>query len=783
MNQIINLDEFCDLVKSSRLEKLYKRRPDIKKKHEDEKIKGGLADGKPDSKYNKKQIKDGTKVEYEHTNDKETAKEIAKDHLEEIPDYYTRLDKMEKEAKKKKKKIKKSDVISMDEFFEKAAGHKYIKKVEIAGKKARYFYKDDKDLHKELDKKKGRLSKLKRALIIAELRKKAPLSQDEAEGVAQYLIDKKHVDAGRASTGKDLIARYQKNKEIGSFKGKKSTKVPEKPVDTTKVDGPRKKAKSKLDEKYKEDFINARDSKFKHLGAEIHGSARERAYEWKSLQEAELDGHAEELVKRDKLLKNEPVDFITPAQEYPITALTMYLSIRKFPAKPTIDNHLANLKDDEYVHWTGNAWYSDSQVAVRPALSHEGAIKKTMTVKAYKKKLRKDYVDVFDIVKKSAERAASGKDFKDAVGDLKDTVKGQLERLRLENGYSPLANQLIKYNNKTLYMSPWGGLKKNSVLGELNNFTKLAKKEIGLEDLQYETEFVKERIMQVLEGDSINSVFGVKGEGRKKRYNPADLYVKHASRKGPKISQKTQKQQEKFLLKEVNLRGLQYGKTLTEDERKHHLEKVTEAFTDLTDAINLPIEIGSFNGRLGLALGARGKSSALAHYEPCEVAINLTRVNGVGSLAHEWWHFFDNISSKVMGEGQGYGSEAYFRNVGDDVPKINKAWENLQTELRGFVNRMTSEDDYYKFVGSQSSYYSSTREASARAFEIYLTHKLESKGRQNTYLTSLHKGANMLYPNKEENTKLTKAFDELFKEFKNSEYLKKALEYVARLKK
>jgi len=45
-----------------------------------------------------KELKLGIKIELEHTNKKEIAKEIALDHLSEIPDYYTRLVKMEKEA-------------------------------------------------------------------------------------------------------------------------------------------------------------------------------------------------------------------------------------------------------------------------------------------------------------------------------------------------------------------------------------------------------------------------------------------------------------------------------------------------------------------------------------------------------------------------------------------------------------------------------------------------------------------------------------------------------------
>lgn len=63
-----------------------------------ERIPGGLSEGKDRSEYDSKEMAMGIKVEMEHTEDPEVAKEIAADHLEEIPDYYTRLKKMEQEA-------------------------------------------------------------------------------------------------------------------------------------------------------------------------------------------------------------------------------------------------------------------------------------------------------------------------------------------------------------------------------------------------------------------------------------------------------------------------------------------------------------------------------------------------------------------------------------------------------------------------------------------------------------------------------------------------------------
>jgi hypothetical protein len=56
----------------------------------------------PDAKFNKTQLKMGIKVETEHTNDRALAKQIAKAHLHEFPNYYTGLKKMEASLKKKR---------------------------------------------------------------------------------------------------------------------------------------------------------------------------------------------------------------------------------------------------------------------------------------------------------------------------------------------------------------------------------------------------------------------------------------------------------------------------------------------------------------------------------------------------------------------------------------------------------------------------------------------------------------------------------------------------------
>jgi len=63
-------------------------------------IPGGLADDKkPDAAPG--QLEKGIKVEMEHTDDPEIAKEIAQDHLEESSRYYDHLEEMEEEMEKK----------------------------------------------------------------------------------------------------------------------------------------------------------------------------------------------------------------------------------------------------------------------------------------------------------------------------------------------------------------------------------------------------------------------------------------------------------------------------------------------------------------------------------------------------------------------------------------------------------------------------------------------------------------------------------------------------------
>jgi hypothetical protein len=94
-----------------------------------------------------------------------------------------------------------------------------------------------------------------------------------------------------------------------------------------------------------------------------------------------------------------------------------------------------------------------------------------------------------------------------------------------------------------------------------------------------------------------------------------------------------------------NLREVDFGQAgyMTQADREHHAKQLEGALHDLVDVLGLAPAQVSFHGRLGVALGARGRGKAAAHYEPGRDVINITKFAGGGALAHEWAHALDNI--------------------------------------------------------------------------------------------------------------------------------------------
>lgn len=85
----------------SKFQQLRNKIKSMGKSLESDVIPGGLSDKKSDKDFDPKLVKEGVKVELEHTSDPKIAKEISQDHLSESPNYYKMLRKLESLIKSK----------------------------------------------------------------------------------------------------------------------------------------------------------------------------------------------------------------------------------------------------------------------------------------------------------------------------------------------------------------------------------------------------------------------------------------------------------------------------------------------------------------------------------------------------------------------------------------------------------------------------------------------------------------------------------------------------------
>lgn len=545
----------------------------------------------------------------------------------------------------------------------------------------------------------------------------------------------------------------------------KEIKALDKELSKQKKPDHKKEAEQDLKDR-KEDYDFARDSKVGNKGEDLKGSARHKRSRFDGLKdiEARPAAEAEKLMTRANLLKNDPIDLVSGTNSSNwLTRMTAYKAIQNFPPKPKYPDFMNKKGSDPYI-----VEALDSQG--RTVMAHPNRVEaqgltvvKEYTVDEYKQRVRKEYYESFQMVKEAAIKAADTAtpgNYEEVLKEVKKAVGKRIEELRAADNFSSGANGLINFHNNKLAPN-----KKTGVSGELLTFVRLGK-EKGMDHVA-----MTEPAIKVLEGKSPEKAFGV-ASGKAKRWTVADAYVKHAERQGPNTGLNSQEAQTNFLMGPAGLRGLQWGNSVTDDERQHHLKYTAEAFKDLTDILGLPEEMGSFNGKLGLAIGARGKGSAMAHYEPDTNVINLTRKNGVGSLAHEWGHFWDKTLADTHDRAGSFLSKD--RNGVDS--SVGKAMQGLMKSdtWMEFYNQVVDEARNNPLIGTAKiKYWTSTEEMFARSFESYIDHKLEKAGRTNTYLAGSPKGG--MWPTREIDEKLAPHFDELFKAFRESEHLKKSI--------
>lgn len=223
-------------------------------------------------------------------------------------------------------------------------------------------------------------------------------------------------------------------------------------------------------------------------------------------------------------------------------------------------------------------------------------------------------------------------------------------------------------------------------------------------------------------------------------------------------------------------RGEQFGASMPQGERQANLNQAYDALMDLAGVVGVPAKALSLNGELGLAFGARGKGgkrAGAAHYEldttgsvtPNRVVINLTRQNGAGSLAHEWFHAVDNYFARMRGEKAGMLTNNP-NPAGEGVrPEMVAAFNQLMMaiEMSGLRQRSKQLDKQ-----RVKDYWSTGLEMAARSFESYVIAKLQDQNYANDYLANIVSEAGYTrqesypYPTMGETPAIRAAFDGFF---------------------
>ncbi|EHH6600775.1 hypothetical protein J6Z55_003946 [Escherichia coli] len=238
-------------------------------------------------------------------------------------------------------------------------------------------------------------------------------------------------------------------------------------------------------------------------------------------------------------------------------------------------------------------------------------------------------------------------------------------------------------------------------------------------------------------------------------------------------------------------RGVQFGNYVEGPRRQADLNRAYDSLHDLAEVLNVPTKALSLNGRLGLAFGARGKGKAAAHYESGEVAINLTKGNGPGALAHEWFHSLDNyfgrydVSSdgKITSGGDFMTEAQRVRRIFKDGRYVDAEYpvrQEVYDAFKGVIQAIKNSDMPRRSAlldeVRSKPYWSTDVEMAARAFERYVQDKARMAGVENDYLVNIRKAPEhntdntYAYPtNAELDGGIREAFDHLFRTLKTRE--------------
>jgi hypothetical protein len=243
-----------------------------------------------------------------------------------------------------------------------------------------------------------------------------------------------------------------------------------------------------------------------------------------------------------------------------------------------------------------------------------------------------------------------------------------------------------------------------------------------------------------------------------------------------------------------NLKGVQFGNWLTTEDKYNYLAATYICFNDINKVLKFKSNNIGFKNLI-LSFGARGVSSASAHFESSTEAINITRywrsdkivkllqsfgkpvkkgtifpkndrlltTGGAGALAHEYGHFLDYFFGRYAepNKTSNWLSGPYRTTA----KKIDVPTQPLRLQMYYVINTALFDPKgkpttYNKNISKESDYINRRLEIFARIFEQYILYKLKVLKIENKFLTkTVYK--NNFYMNEAEFKKVLPHLDKL----------------------
>ncbi len=376
-----------------------------------------------------------------------------------------------------------------------------------------------------------------------------------------------------------------------------------------------------------------------------------------------------------------------------------------------------------------------------------------------------------------------------------------------ENDEEVISEFVRKYNEQVLERAAESKNVKFDIYLDRNNRTHFIGKKVSWNDKKYyrfSKEFKTAKEALEYRDSNYDEIFNEYETERKERNAPPEPYEKTATERiGEDYRNGEDVTPEKFA-ETFGFRGVEFGNYVEGKRRQQDLNQAYDALMDLANLLGIDPKALSLNGELGLAFGARGrggKNAAMAHYEPGNRVINLTKGKGAGTIAHEWWHglmnYFTGFQIEIGSDMKAHGKDSsdladheYHRKKYADRNAYYRKQETVRPDnmnveaFDALVQLMTVINDDTKIIErssdyntSNNNYWTSTREVTARAFDNYVKYKLNQQEKNNSFLSmaSFNSDVN---PTLEEMPKLAEAYDKFFKSLKQEKSERKGKETI-----